>query len=202
MIALMTSTPTSPPDARPAAPAGDDGTSIRRSLREPAVFDVIYERHHDPVFRYVASRLGFEHAEDVVGEVFLQAFASRSKFDASMCDTALPWLLGIATRRISRQRDAQRRWIAQCAATVEHDATPNDEDRVVGRADASRLAPALADAIAQLREQDREPLLLHVVGGLAYEEVAVALAIPVGTVRSRISRARTRLAGILDGVER
>ena len=70
------------------------------------------------------------------------------------------------------------------------------------RADASLLKPALADALAQLSARERDPLLLHVLANLPYEDVAAALDIAPGTVRSRISRARTRLAGILDGAAR
>jgi RNA polymerase sigma-70 factor (ECF subfamily) len=199
MIALMSVS------GRPAAPPaveGADALAMRRSLADPTAFDAIWERHHDAVFRYVVSRLGIDQADDVVAEVFLQAYANRRRFDPSLCPTALPWLLGIATRRIGRQRDAQRRWTAQCAAAVEQDRLPSDDDGAASRVDAARLAPALATAIAQLRPKDREPLLLHVLAGLAYEEVAVALGVPLGTVRSRISRARQRLAGLLDGVAR
>jgi RNA polymerase sigma-70 factor (ECF subfamily) len=64
------------------------------------------------------------------------------------------------------------------------------------------MAAPLAAALGELSRREREPLLLHVLGGLSYEDVALALSIPIGTVRSRISRASARLAGRLDGVRR
>lgn len=195
----MTTSTTIDGVVRPARERGAiDAAAIRRSLDDPAAFDAVFERHHDVVFRYVASRVGPITAEDVVGEVFLAAFASRSKFNASISTSALPWLLGIATRRISRHRDAERRWIAQCQAG-HVDRTAVEDHDVESRVDAERLAPRLDIALQSVPIRDREPLLLHVLAGLSYEEISTALDINPGTVRSRISRARARLAGILDG---
>jgi RNA polymerase sigma-70 factor (ECF subfamily) len=178
-----------------------DAAAIRRSIDDPAAFDAVFERHHHVVFRYVASRVGPDVAEDVVGEVFLAAFASRSKFRPELSTSALPWLLGIATRRISRQRDAERRWVAQCQAAQGERGLQVD-DEAESRIDAERLAPRLDVALQALPLREREPLLLHVLAGLSYEEVAAALDVKLGTVRSRISRGRSRLAGILDGARR
>lgn len=199
MIATMS---TKQRTSRVADLSSVDAPAIERSLVDASEFDAIYERHHDVVFRYLVSRLGPANAEDVLGDVFLAAYATRARFDANRCDSALPWLLGIATRRIARHRDMQRRWIAQCGSTRSDGISEVDTDQADERADAARMAPELASALSTLRPRDREPLLLHVLGGLTYEEVAVALELPVGTVRSRISRARVRLAGILDGVGR
>jgi RNA polymerase sigma-70 factor (ECF subfamily) len=81
-------------------------------------------------------------------------------------------------------------------------ALPAVDERLVAtidRLDAARLGPPLAAALASLPARARDPFLLHVLADLSYDEIAIALAVPVGTVRSRIARARTRLSGILDG---
>ncbi len=199
----MTTTTTIDDTIRPGREPGaaHDAAAIQRSLDDPSAFDVVFESHHDVVYRYVASRVGPAVAEDVVGEVFLAAFASRAKFRPEISTSALPWLLGIATRRISRHRDAERRWVAQCRA-AQGERVLSEDEGAESRVDAELLARRLDIALQALPLREREPLLLHVLVGLSYEEVAAALGIKLGTVRSRISRGRSRLAGILDGVRR
>jgi RNA polymerase sigma-70 factor (ECF subfamily) len=107
----------------------------------------------------------------------------------------LPWLLGIATNRIGRARDAERRWLRA------HDPEPDTSDvfeDADSRLNAERLAPWLHDALAALRRRDREVLLLHVAAELTVEQVAAALDVPVGTIKSRLHRARRILAAQLE----
>lgn len=180
----------------------DDARSISASRADPDRFRAVFERHHDVVHRYVASRVGSDAADDVVADTFLEAFRTRHRFDASRGTDARPWLLGIATRRIGRSRGGAARELRRIAElTRRGGAAFESEDhgaRTIGRLDASRLGAALRAALDALRLQEREPLLLHVLGELTYEEVALALGIPVGTVRSRISRARARLVAALE----
>lgn len=169
------------------------------SAPSPEGFDRIFETHHDAVFRYAAARLGPQEAEDLVGEVFAAAFAKRRTFDPARADTALPWLLGIATRLISRRRNDQRRWIRNLAATLDSRLGEDGNiDDALGRLDAARVGEQLATAVIALPRRQRDVLLLHVLGDLSYEETADALDLPVGTVRSRINRARTKLATCLE----
>ena len=197
----MTETPTHDPVTYATPP---DAVLIGRSTTDPRAFAHLYQRHHDAVFVYLAARVGSAHADDLVAETFLAAFTARHRFRSDLGSGALPWLLGIATRRLGRHRDLERRWLR--ARTAPYAAGEPDEtsrgDDIDARLDAARVAPDLANALAQLRRKDRDPLLLHVIGGLQYDEIAAALELPIGTVRSRISRARTRLAGILDGAAR
>lgn len=182
----------------PGAVGETDGAILARSVVDPKTFELLYERHHDAIHRYVAARVGIERAEDLVADVFVAAFDSRAKFGRDKGDDALPWLFGITTRRIGRARDAERRWLRDIASGAAIIDRAEASEGVASRVDAQRLAPVLVQALAALRPRDREPLLLHVLGGLSYEEVATSLALPIGTVRSRIARARTRLAGCLD----
>ena len=178
-----------------AAVAVDDAGCIRRSLTQPDAFRDVFERHHERVRRYVVSRVGPQASDDVVADTFVAAFRARARFDAADGRDALPWLLGVATNVLARERVAQRRWLAQCAAEQARGAMPAPfEDDAVARTDAARRTRALAAAVRRLPAREREPLLLHVLGELSYEEIAASLDVPLGTVASRINRGRTRLA--------
>ena len=175
--------------------AMDDATIIRASLVHPESFRTLFQRHHDRLRRYVVSRVGPQAAEDVVAEAFVVAFQARGRFDSASGTDALPWLLGVATNVLARRRTLERRWFAQCAAECrEHEVVAPFEDEVVERTDAARAMRQLARAMRRLPAREREPLLLHVTGELSYEDIATTLGVPIGTVRSRISRGRSRLA--------
>lgn len=177
-----------------------DSTIIRRSLQEPSAFAELFERHSAAIGRFAAQRVGAQAAGDVLSETFLIAFRKRGSFDAAW-DSALPWLFGIATRVIHRQRGQEaRQWRAIAAsATVAEPHTGgvagSATERVEERADAEAAVRGLAARIERLPARDRETLLLHAWGDLTYEQIAVALQVPVGTVRSRLNRVRRKLAG-------
>lgn len=173
----------------------DDAACIEASIDSPDRFGVLFDRHALTVFRYVRSRLGPD-ADDAVGDTFAEAFRSRQRFDAERGRSALPWLLGIATRIIARRREAEVRWLrpAPIDATTDHESS----DAIDTRLDDARLSPWLCAALAGLRRRDRDALVLHVVGDLSIEEVARALDVPPGTVKSRLHRARRILAAQLE----
>ena len=131
--------------------------------------------------------------EDLAAETFRIAFDERARFDPRY-DDARPWLYGIATNLLRRhfRRSARRE---DTFAPPEADFT----DEALGRLEARALGPALAAALRDIPSLDRDALLLHVWAELTYTEIARATGIPVGTVRSRIHRARTRLRAHLEG---
>jgi RNA polymerase sigma-70 factor (ECF subfamily) len=176
-------------------PATDDAACIAASVAEPERFGELYDRHASTVFRYVRSRLGPD-ADDAVGDTFAIAFGIRDRFDASFGSSALPWLLGIATKVIAKRRDAERRWLRP--TPPELDQSDDDVDAANARIDDVRLASWLVEALRGLRRRDRDALLLHVVGDLSIEEVAHALDVPAGTIKSRLHRARRILAAQLE----
>jgi RNA polymerase sigma factor (sigma-70 family) len=154
-------------------------------------FAAVYETHMPQVLGYLRRRVGEELAEDLTAEVFVRAFRGRAKYSAQH-DSPLPWLLGIASNLIGDHRRAERRRlaaIARLAAAVPAAAAPSDE----------ALSSDVAEALRRLPTADRDALLLVVWGELSYEETAQALGIPIGTVRSRVARARSRLAGGANG---
>lgn len=170
-----------------------DSEIIERSLDEPEAFSGIFERHVRPVGAYIRRRVGADAVDDALSETFLVAFRRRAAFDRSV-GSALPWLLGIATRIVKRHRaDEARQWrsfaAASGAASVDVGHLGSDE-----RMDADAAVRALAPRIAALSARDRDTLLLYAWGDLTYEQIAIALAVPVGTVRSRLNRVRRKLA--------
>ncbi|MCK9928581.1 RNA polymerase sigma factor [Frankia sp. Mgl5] len=175
-----------------------DADLLVRSVREPEVFADLFERHGDRVHRYLARRAGADLAEDLVSDTFVAAFEQRSRFDpARGPDGALPWLLGIATRILQGHRRAEaRRWRVLERALPDRP-EPAAADRVADRVDADAAVQSLVRALAELPDGERDALLLLAWGDLRYEEIATALAVPVGTVRSRIHRARNRLRAAL-----
>ncbi len=175
-----------------------DAAVISRSRCEPEAFALLYDRHAGTIHRYVSRRLGDALADDVVAECFLAAFGRRDHYDLSRTD-ARPWLYGIAARVIGKHRRSEVRLLRALARTGSDPAAEDHADRVDSRVTASAVHRQLAAVLAGLPDRDREVLLLIAWADLSYAEVAEALAIPVGTVRSRLSRARRRTRAALAG---
>lgn len=171
-----------------------DAELLRRSLNQPEAFAVLYERHVGSVSTYLLRRVGAGIAEDLTAEVFVRAFRGRASYGVQH-DTALPWLLGIASNLIADHRRAERRRLHAVERLARATAEVTTELYRVG------LGADLARALRRLPAVDRDTLLLVVWGELSYEEAAAALGVPLGTVRSRIARARKRLGGAA-GVDR
>ncbi|OEU97233.1 RNA polymerase subunit sigma-70 [Streptomyces qinglanensis] len=182
------------------ADAESDASVIARSRDEPEAFAVLFDRHADAVHRYAARRLGGEVADDLMAETFTTAFQQRHRYDPDRGAGARPWLFGIATNLVGRHRRAEaRRFKAMARVPTPADHDEPIADRAADRVGARAVRHELAAALAALSARHRDVLLLVAWGGLGYEEVAQALGIPVGTVRSRLHRARSRLREALGG---
>jgi RNA polymerase sigma-70 factor (ECF subfamily) len=186
--------------AADVSPLEDDATIIERSARDPEGFAVIFDRHAPYIHRYLARRLGAETADDLVGETFLAAFSRRERFDTTYRD-ARPWLYGIATNIVSQHRRNEDRQYRIRQAYVPATSEASHADRVATAVTAQSLRRLLSAALAKLSTGDRDVLLLVAWEELTYEEVSAALAIPVGTVRSRLNRARKLLRQALGGAD-
>jgi RNA polymerase sigma factor (sigma-70 family) len=176
----------------PVGPAPLDNVLIERSLTVPAAFAGIYDRYAGAVHRYLARRIPWSVAEDLTGETFLIAFRQRHRYQLDQAD-ALPWLYGIATNLVHRHRRTEVRMYRALARTGVDPLVEHDTDRVVARAAATAATRRLAAALAKLPAGERHVLLLVAWQELGYAEVARALDIPIGTVRSRLHSARGRL---------
>jgi RNA polymerase sigma-70 factor (ECF subfamily) len=173
---------------------GTDSGVIEQSLADPSVFAALFDRHYDRIWRYACRRAGPAIADELASETFLRAFAARARYDLEHPD-ASPWLYGIATNLLSGHRRAEaRRWRAYARA-AEPTGTHGGLDGVEQRIDAAARAPAAVAALARLKRVDRDALLLLALADLDYQAIAIATDVPVGTVRSRLNRARRQLQG-------
>lgn len=177
----------------------DDATLIARSRAEPEAFAAIFDRHATEIHRYASRRLGAALAEDVVGETFLAAFRRRDRYDVAYRD-ARPWLFGIASNMIGRHRQAEVRFYRALARTGVDPVIESPADDVLSRVAAAGERRKIAAALAGLSPADRNTLLLVDWAELSYDQAAVALRVPVGTVRSRLNRARRKVREALGGV--
>ncbi|KJL17473.1 ECF RNA polymerase sigma factor SigW [Microbacterium azadirachtae] len=180
-----------------------DSEIIQRSLGNPRAFAELFDRHAGMLGGYAARRLGADAGQDILSETFLVAFARRTSFDTAW-DSALPWLYGIASRLVRKHRATEAKHLRSRAefARREELISHGDLDSTISRLDAELSTRELAPRIAALSGKERETLLLYAWGDLTYEEVAEALGVPVGTVRSRMNRIRTKLhpAGAIASV--
>lgn len=168
-----------------------DNTAIVASIAAPAEFALIFDRYFDLVHGYIRKRVGESLADDLASQAFLIAFDCRAKYDQAR-PNARPWLFGIATNLIHGKRRQEKRQLrAYGRAGAETDVDPLEG--IEARADAERLRPQLAAVLAALPKDEADPLLLFAWAELSYEEIAEALELPVGTVKSRLSRARKRI---------
>lgn len=156
-------------------------------------FGELFERHADRVYAHCFSRTGsWSMAEDLTSAVFLEAWRRRAEVRFSG-DSALPWLLGVAnnaTRNAQRTLRRHNQLLAKLPPAGEEADIAGD---AAARIDQERLAQHLLCAMGGLRQSEREVLALCDWAGLSYGQAAVALGVPEGTVRSRLSRARQHL---------
>jgi len=172
-----------------------DADVIAASLAEPAAFGAIFDRHASTILRYFGRRVEPAAAEGLLGEVFRIAFEQRASFDPYRA-SARPWLYGIAANLVGRHRRSERRRLHAMARLAARQ--PIDQNDVVGEHAAGSLDAAeawsrLAGTVDLLPAVEREALLLFAWENLSYDDIADALGVPVGTVRSRLNRARRRL---------
>lgn len=182
--------------------ANSDAEVVARSLVDPEHFGVLFDRHGDAVFGYFARRIARSEVADLTAETFRIAFDRRHRFNPDRL-RARPWLYGIAANVLfHHQRAAARadRALGRADAADVRTSAPADE-RVADAVDAAATWPTVAAALDRLAPIDREALLLHAWEELTYPEVAVATEVPVGTVRSRINRARRQLRDHLASPE-
>ena len=159
---------------------------------------MLFDRHAPHIHRYLARRAGRQVADDLVAETFLTAFAKRDRYDLGYSD-ARPWLYGIATNLVGQhRRDEARQYRIRQGAVTEPE-VPDHADRVAAGVTAQATRALLDTALAALSAGDRDVLLLIAWEQLTYQEVSRALAIPAGTVRSRLHRARTKVRQVLAG---
>ncbi|WP_107097330.1 RNA polymerase sigma factor [Streptomyces aureus] len=164
---------------------------------DPSAFAELFDSYARSVYNHAFRLTGdWSVAEDVMAATFLEAWRLRQKVDPAG-GSLRPWLLGVATNVSRNHCRGNRRYRAAAdayaAAGQAEASVPDHASEVAGRIDDRRRIAATLRALGTLRRTEREVLVLCLWEGLAYTEVAQALRVPVGTVRSRLSRARARL---------
>lgn len=172
--------------------------AIEGSLNDPETFGAMFDAHFGEIHQYVAHRLGPDNADDVVSDTFLIAFRKRAQYDPARA-AVRAWLYGIATKLVGKHHRQEARRLRALGRYGPDLDTPGHEERVTVRVSAQSLRRDLAVALAGLDQRDRDVVQLIALAGLSHEEVAAALGIPNGTVRSRLNRARKKLRSSLGG---
>ena len=180
-------------------PVGSVGqyVGVEMSLRarilagDPDAFGQLFDDHARVVYNHAFRLVGnWSVAEDVMALTFLEAWRLRTTVELTG-GSLLAWLLGIATNVSRNTRRAARRHSAALARMPLRDAVPDFADDLVGRIDDVARIAKVREALARLRKPEQDVFALCVWAGMDYAAAAQALGVPVGTVRSRLSRARS-----------
>jgi RNA polymerase sigma factor (sigma-70 family) len=177
-----------------------DAELIARASRQPELFGVVFDRHFATIHRYLERRVGRDGADELAGEVFRIAFEQRRRF-RPVYESALPWLYGLATNLLLKRWRADAR-AARALARLQAASLNGDGELEAAeeRLSMAQTRTQLLEALAGLEPGDRDVVVLVAWEELTYEEVAAALDIPLGTVRSRLNRARRAFRELLlDG---
>lgn len=174
--------------------------SMRSRIRagDPDAFGALFDEHATAVYNHAFRLTGnWSTAEDVMALTFLEAWRLRERiqFDGG---SLRPWLLGIATNTARNTQRSRRRYEAALSRLPPPDVVPDFAQTLADRIDDAQTVAAVHAAMSTLRQAEREVVSLCIGSGLDYAATAEALGIPVGTVRSRLARARKKLAKAVD----
>lgn len=169
---------------------------VQQSLSGDDAFERLFDEQFPALFRYLSRRIRSDRAEEIAAETFLVAYRDSQRFDPTR-GSPRAWLFGIAAKKLLREHRRERRELRAYGASGV-DPLGFGFEELDNRLDARESAADLAAALAELKPGDREALLLFAWAELSYAEIAVALAIPIGTVRSRINRARRQMRAALS----
>lgn len=175
-------------------------TNLRQRVRagDHTAFGELFDAYARSVYNHAYRLTGeWTTAEDVVSLTFLEAWRLRERLDEDG-GSLRPWLLGIAINVTRNTRRAARRHAAAVSRLPREETMADFADEIAGRLDDAAQLAVVREALQRLRRAEREVLALCVWSGLDYRAAAEALGVPVGTVRSRLSRARTKLAKYLE----
>lgn len=161
-------------------------------------FGALFDKYARDVYNHCFRRTAdWSAAEDLTSVVFLEAWRRRGEVRIRH-ESALPWLLGVANNVLRNRHRSLRRHKTALGQLPAQAYEPDPAEDIAGRIDDEHRMREILALMDRLSPADREVLALCVWSELTYEEAAVALGIPVGTVRSRLSRARSRLKDLLE----
>jgi RNA polymerase sigma factor (sigma-70 family) len=159
---------------------------------EPEAFGELFKRHSRSVYAFCARRTGnLDLAEDLTSVVFLEAFRRRRKLRLSNT-SALPWLIGIANNVVRNADRSLRRYRSALHRIPVPANNASSEEDTISRLETQEALARSLQAISALTQGEKEVVLLVLWSELTYSDAAMALDIPVGTVRSRLASARAK----------
>jgi len=171
----------------------DDQLVARVRAGDREALGLLFDRYADRVYNHCFRRTAsWDLAEDATSTVFLDAWRARTRLQV-VGDSALPYLLGIATNVCRNQARSARRRLRLAGRVIAEVDVADHAEQVADGVDSERRMTEVLDAIRSLPRHEQEVLALIAWDGLTYEQAAAALGVPIGTVRSRLSRARARL---------
>jgi RNA polymerase sigma-70 factor (ECF subfamily) len=186
-----------PAHAEPPSIASAMSEAVVASIEHPHRFETVFDHYHRAIYEYLARAVGAERADEYAGDVFVAAFAARSRYEPAL-GSVRAWLFGIAANiRHTRARSDWRGRRAWQRLGGEREAEEGGFETAEERLDYGRALDRVSELLHQLSDTDRDVLVLFAWNELTYPEIAQALGIEVGTVRSRLSRARARLRELL-----
>ena len=178
--------------------ASDSELWRRAGTQDSRAFGDLFDRHSKRVYNHCFRRTAdWSLAEDLTSVVFLEAWRRRKQVRLHG-ESILPWLLAIANnclRNAERSRRRYYRLLAKLPKPEDLEALDADTSQ---RVDDTETMHRLLVVVHQLSREDQEVIALCDWSGLSYEEAATALEIPIGTVKSRLSRAHGRLRAVTD----
>ena len=160
---------------------------------DPQAFGDLFERHASDIYGFCFRRTGDGRAsEDLAQAVFLEAWRRRDEVELAPEDVR-PWLFGVALNLVRNQRRSLRRHQAALARLPRPRSDADLGDDLAQRLDDEQRARDALDRFRRLRRREQDVIALCAWAELSYDEAATVLGVPVGTVRSRLARARARL---------
>ena len=180
-------------------PLSDESLVARCRAGDERAWGPLVKRHAPLVFRLAhRSVRRTDEAEDLVQEIFWKVSRSLAHYDKA--SPFRPWLLQVARHHLIDHHRSHRREKEATVAleNVVEPGRPAPQHADMVRAERATL---LRRALEELPDVLREAVVLRDIDGLDYEEIAAALVVPLGTVKSRINRGRLQLAALLTGQE-
>jgi RNA polymerase sigma-70 factor (ECF subfamily) len=174
--------------------AASDAELLATAGSQPEAFGELFARHGQAVYAYCARRTGdLDRAEDLTSVVFLEAFRRRRKLRLSS-NSAVPLLLGVANNVVRNSSRSVRRYRSALGRIPDPALSISAEDEAIERLDAQEALALAREAISALSRAEQDVILLVWWSELSYADAATALGVPIGTVRSRLARARAKLS--------
>ncbi|MDX8147409.1 sigma-70 family RNA polymerase sigma factor [Lentzea sp. BCCO 10_0061] len=180
-------------DARGLSPDDDQELWEQAASGDVAAFGELFRRHSGAVWNYAYRLTGsWSVAEDLTSAAFLTA--CRRLGDLTLVNrSARPWLFAVTGNLARREHRGRGRFAAALARLPRGGSTRDHADDVADKVDADHRLREVLDAVAKLPKAEREAVELCLIGGLSTAAAAAVLGVAEASIRSRISRARSRL---------